>query len=152
VQQASSDINNLLEPIVTGLGFEYVGALLGQAEGGLTLRVYIDSENGIDVDDCGDVSRQVSATMDVVEPIKGHYTLEVSSPGIERPLFTLAHYEQFVGERMKLRLGAHAMGRKRFTGLLQSVEGNVLVIDVDGELYDLEFDDVESGSLAPLFS
>lgn len=150
MQQVSSDIRDLVEPIVTGLGFEYVGALLGQAEGGLTLRVYIDSPNGIDVDNCGDVSRQVSATMDVVEPIKGHYTLEVSSPGLERPLFSIEHYEKYVGERVKLKLGAHAMGRKRFTGKLLSVEGSVLVVDVDGELYDLDFDDVESGQLAPL--
>ncbi len=150
MQQVSSDLKALIEPIATGLGFEYVGALLGQAEGGLTLRVFIDSPKGIDVDDCGDVSRQVSATMDVVEPIKGHYTLEVSSPGIDRPMFTLAHYEKYVGQRVKLRLGAHAMGRKRFTGDIQSVDGSTLVVDVDGELYDLDFDDVEWGHLAPL--
>lgn len=150
MQQVSSDVRELVEPIVSGLGFEYVGALLGQAEGGLTLRIYIDSPNGIDVDNCGDVSRQVSATLDVVEPIKGHYTLEVSSPGLDRPLFGLDHYEKYVGERVKLRLGAHAMGRRRFTGSLQSVDGNVVVVDVDGELYDLDFDDIESGQLAPL--
>ncbi len=150
MQQVSVDIRDLLEPIVSGLGFEYVGAQLGQAEGGLTLRVFIDSPKGIDVDDCGDVSRQVSATLDVVEPIKGHYVLEVSSPGIDRPLFVLAHYEKYVGERMKLRLGAHTLGRRKFTGQLQSVEGKTLVVDVDGELYDLDFDDVESGQLASL--
>lgn len=150
MQQVSSNIQELLEPIVTGLGFEYVGGLLGQAEAGLTLRLYIDHDNGIDVDDCGAVSRQVSATMDVVEPIKGRYTLEVSSPGIDRPLFVIAHYEKYVGQRVKLKLGAHAMGRRRFTGDLVSVEGKTLVVDVDGELYDLDFDDVESGQLAPL--
>lgn len=150
MQQVSSNIQELLEPIVTGLGFEYVGGLLGQAEGGLTLRLYIDHDNGIDVDDCGAVSRQVSATMDVVEPIKGHYTLEVSSPGIDRPLFVIAHYEKYVGQRVKLKLGAHAMGRRKFTGELASVEGKTLVVDVDGELYDLDFDDVESGQLVPL--
>lgn len=150
MQQVNNKLGELLEPIVTGLGFEYVGALLGQAEGGLTLRVYIDHENGIDVDNCAEVSRQVSATMDVVEPIKGHYTLEVSSPGMDRPLFGLAHYQKYVGERVKLKLGAHAMGRKRFTGGLVSVEGNTVVVDVDGELYDLDFDDIETGQLAPL--
>lgn len=150
MQQVSNNIRDLLEPIVIGLGFEYVGALLGQTESGLTLRVYIDSPKGIDVDDCGEVSRQVGATMDVVEPIKANYTLEVSSPGIERPLFFKSHYEDHVGQRVKLKLGTHALGRKKFTGKLHSVEGDELIIDVDGELYDLHFDDIESGRLAPL--
>lgn len=150
MQHVGNEIRELIEPIVSGLGFEYVGALLGQAEGGLTLRVYIDSADGIDVDNCGDVSRQLSATLDVAEPIKGHYVLEVSSPGVDRPLFLLSHYQQFLGERVKLRLGGHVMGRKRFTGELQSIEGNTVVVDVDGELYDLNFEDIELGQLAPL--
>lgn len=150
MQAVGESLKSILEPVVSGLGFEYVGAMLGKAEGGLTLRVYIDHEQGIDVDNCAEVSRQLSATLDVVEPIKGHYTLEVSSPGLDRPLFSPAHYEKYKGERVKIKLAAHAMGRKRFTGELLSVEGDTVVVEVDGETYDLDFGDIESGQLAPL--
>ena len=100
----SEILQEILEAAVTTLGFELVGVdYIAQGHRSV-VRVYIDSEVGVTVDDCARVSRQVSAILDVEEPIRSEYTLEVSSPGIERPLFTLAHYQRFIGRAVDIRL------------------------------------------------
>ncbi|MEN9461286.1 MAG: ribosome maturation factor RimP, partial [Pseudomonadota bacterium] len=98
-------LQQLFEPAVTALGYELVGVeRLSFGRRGALLRVYIDSPTGITVDDCGRVSHQISGILDVEEPIKSDYTLEVSSPGLDRPLFALEHYVRFVGKEVSLRL------------------------------------------------
>ncbi|MEM9604570.1 MAG: ribosome maturation factor RimP [Pseudomonadota bacterium] len=151
MQPISSELLAIVEPVVDGLGFECVGALLGQAESGLTLRVYIDHNDGVDVDDCGAVSQQLSAALDVDDPIGGHYVLEVSSPGIDRPLFQLHHYAQYVGQRVKVRMAVPLDGRRRFTGELVGVTGDNIDIEVDGERYTLSFGNIEMANLSPVF-
>ncbi len=152
MQPVSHELQSVIEPVVVGLGFEYVGALLGQASGGLTLRVYIDHDNGIDVDDCGRVSQQLSAALDVDDPIGGHYVLEVSSPGMDRPLFIPRHYAEQVGQRIKVRVVMPVEGRRRFTGELIAVGDDEFEIDVDGEQYSILFSNVEMANLSPVYS
>ncbi len=151
MQPVSHEIKAIVAPVVEGMGFEYVGALLGQASGGLTLRVYIDLPDGIDVDHCGLVSQQLSSVLDVDDPIGGHYVLEVSSPGIERPLFVPSHFEDHVGQRIKVRVVIPVEGRRRFTGELIAVESDSFEMDVDGERHVLSFANVEMANLSPVF-
>ena len=91
------------------------------------LRVYIDSENGVGVDDCAKVSRQVSGVLDVEDPISGEYTLEVSSPGMDRPLFKLSQYQDYIGHVVQLRLRMPFDGRRKFKGVLNGIEDEDIV-------------------------
>ena len=111
----------LINPVIEDMGYELLGAEYVASGKNSILRLFIDSENGIGVDDCEAVSRQVSAIMDVEDPITGQYSLEVSSPGIERPLFTLAHYQRFLGHDISLRLFRAIEGRRKFTGSIGSI-------------------------------
>ena len=104
----------LLDPGVQALGFEIVDLEFGGAPA--TLRVYIDGPNGVDVDDCASVSRHLSTVLDVEDPISGNYTLEVSSPGIDRPLARPSHFTAVVGETVRVQTSLHHLGRKRFLG------------------------------------
>lgn len=142
-------IEALLEPAVRALGFELVALELGASGTSRVLRLYIDHPEGITVEDCADVSRQVSAVLDVEDPIAGEYLLEVSSPGLDRPLVKRADFERFVGEEVKIRTYEAVLGRKNFTGHLRGVEGDVVIIDVDKESYDLPLDLIERARLVP---
>ncbi len=146
-----SELNRLIEPAVEAVGFEFVG-LEYVAEGRHSvLRVYIDHDDGITVDNCADVSRQVSAVLDVEDPISGQYNLEVSSPGMDRPLFKLEHFERYQGEEIKLRSHAPVEGRRNFRGVLQAVEGDQISLNVDGQEFTVAFDNVEKARIVPSF-
>lgn len=123
----------IILPTVEGLGFELYGVeYQAHAHTGL-LRIYIDSQQGVTLDDCSLVSTQVSAVLDVEDPIAGQYTLEVSSPGVERPLFTLEHFKRYAGKKVQVRLYAPLDGRKNFTGIIDHIDDDHIVLDVDGE-------------------
>ena len=109
----SAELRKLLEPAVSALGFELVGVEFVSGRRGL-LRLYIDSEDGVTIDDCQAVSHQVSGLLDVEDPIQGQYSLEVSSPGLDRPLFRAADFERFAGHEVSLRLVAPVEGRRKF--------------------------------------
>ena len=113
-------LGELLAPVVADLGYELWELEFAPRAGGGLLRLYIDSDVGISLDDCERVSRAVSETLDAADPIPGHYTLEVSSPGLDRVLRTQAHFERFAGERVKLEMMQPVEGRKRFSGRLVS--------------------------------
>jgi ribosome maturation factor RimP len=116
--------------VVESLGYELVGIeFLRQGKHGL-LRVYIDTENGVTVDDCGKVSHQLSGVLDVEDVIKGQYRLEVSSPGLDRPLFKLAHFERFAGHQARLTLATPIEGQRKFKGVLQGVEDGKVIVNV----------------------
>ena len=142
-------IEQIVESSVTALGYELVAVEYVPQRQNSLLRVYIDSPKGIQVDDCAKVSRQLSALLDVEDPIKGHYMLEVSSPGTDRPLVKPAHFEKFCGERVKVTTHGMHLGRKRFTGQLTEVNETGIVVEVDGEAYDLPFDDINMAKLLP---
>ncbi len=148
----SASLNTLIGATVESLGYEFVGLeYQGQGGSGGLLRVYIDHADGIDVDDCAAVSHQVSGVLDVEDPIGGHYTLEVSSPGLDRPLFSKHHFEQFKGSRVSIKLRVKLQERRRFEGLLQGVREGDVVLEVDGDEFRLPLDQIEKARLVPEF-
>ncbi len=151
MRRAPDKIWDFVSPIVAGLDYEYVGSGLGQTESGLTLRVYIDGPEGITVDDCARVSSQVGAALDVEDLISSDYCLEVSSPGMDRPLFEAEHYQANVGKNVKVRMAIPLDGRRNFKGLLSDVSEEQISVEVDGELYELAIRDIESANLVSHF-
>ena len=144
-------LQQLIEPVVTALGCELWGVeCLSQGKHSL-LRIYIDKPDGVGIEDCGRVSRQVSSLMDVEDPIRGEYTLEVSSPGADRPLYTLAQFEQYVGEDVSVRLRFPYEGRRNYKGRLKGVEESDVVVEVDNHEYLFPFDSVEKANIVPRF-
>ena len=142
-------IEALLEPTINALGFEFWG-LEYLAQGRHTvLRLYIDREAGVTVDDCAEVSRHVSSVLDVEDPIAGDYTLEVSSPGIDRLLFRLDHYAGYVGEWIEVRLRTPFDGRRKFKGTLKGVEGDEIVVQVEDEEFLLPHAAIEKAQVKP---
>jgi ribosome maturation factor RimP len=129
------------------MGYELVGVEQLPARRGSVLRVYIDSEDGVTVDDCARVSDQISAFLDVENPIRGAYTLEISSPGFDRPLFMREHYERCTGSRVKIQLLRPLEGRRRLTGNLIEVNSDELVIDEDGHEHRVPLDYIDTGRL-----
>src|SRR5580693_6057206 len=128
----------LLEPPIEALGFELVDVEFAREGRGGVLRIFIDrraqdSAAAVTVDDCARVSHAVSEVLEINDPIKGHYTLEVSSPGFDRILRTPAHFERFVGERIFAELKLPMDGRRRYVGVLKSIEGDTIVVEVDGK-------------------
>ncbi|MEN8214401.1 MAG: ribosome maturation factor RimP [Pseudomonadota bacterium] len=152
MQQAPEQLIELARTTIEPMGFEVVGVqLLGAGRHGKKLRIYIDAPQGIMLDDCAAVSRQMSAVMDVEDPISGNYDLEVSSPGLDRPLFNLEHFERFAGQMVTLRtLGSHH-GRRKFSGKLLGRDGESIQLDVDGEQLSLPFSDIDSARIVPQF-
>ena len=140
----------LLEPPVQALGYELVD-LEARTGGNGLLRIYIDQDDGIDLDDCERVSRQLSAFLDVEKPLPGSYTLEVSSPGLARPLRTAEHFERFAGNEAKIRLVMPLDGRRNFRGKLCGIEGATVVIEVDKQVWRLPLVDIATAQLIPEF-
>lgn len=147
MRRVSPGIETVIEPVVSGLGYEYVGAQFGQAENGQTLRVFIDTENGVVVEDCVAVSKQLSAVLDVEDTIKSAYQLEVSSPGIDRPLFTANQFTEQKNEVVKVKMAVAVDGRRNFKGRLVDVENDAAIVEVDGIDYALPVSDVEEAHL-----
>jgi len=150
VGQMLQNVQDLIEPVIVSMGYELVGLEYIPGKHSATLRLFIDSRDGITVDDCSSVSHQVSGLLDVEDPLVGRYTLEVSSPGLDRPLFKLAHYEAFLGHRVKLRLRVPLNNRRKFTGVIKAVEGNDITVLTDDEEFQLNFDLIEKANLIPV--
>jgi ribosome maturation factor RimP len=134
------------------MGYELVGIEYQmRPKSGALLRIYIDHADGIQLEDCAVVSRQLGAVLDVEDPIRGEYDLEVSSPGLDRPLFEKAHFERFVGREAKIRLRRAIDGRRRMKGYIRAVEGDDLSIEVDGEQIRVPLAELDSARLVPEF-
>ena len=156
----ADEIAALLSPTVASMGLELLGIEYLPAPGGATVRLYIDvpqSEGGnadagqrsVGIEDCEAVSREVSAQLDVADPISGNYTLEVSSPGLERPLFGAAQFARFVGETAKATLKLPQDGRRRLQGAILRVEGATVVFDVDGAELAVDAANIDKAKLVP---
>ena len=163
----------MIQPVVEGLGFECWGIEYISQGKHSTLRIFIESlnpqtnagdnqdenaeltektsESGVALKDCELVSRQVSGVLDVEDPINGDYTLEVSSPGMDRPLYKLAHYERFKGSQVALKLRMPYEGRRKYTGLLNGVEGNDIVLQVEQEEFLFPLEGIEKANVIPQF-
>ena len=150
MKQDPLHIGDMLEPGIRSLGYELVGVEFQTGgKGGGLLRVYIDSENGISAEDCQKVSYQVSGLLDVEDPIPGHYTLEVSSPGLDRLLFRAEDFDRFAGQLVKLRLTYPVEGQRKFKGRLVGMRGENVVIKEDDMEISLPFDQIEQARLVP---
>ena len=159
----ATDISNLLSPTVQALGLELLGVEYLPSPGGALLRLYIDipqdavgdveAPRMVGIEDCESVSREVSAQLDVQDPISGHYTLEVSSPGVDRPLFTLAQFARFLGEQAKIALKLPQDGRRRLQGRIIAVEGERVELELDAkpepQRVSVAFDNIEKARLVP---
>lgn len=149
---ADVKLKRLLQPVVEALGCQLWG--LDLQAGGKTklLRIYIDrAEDGIGIEDCEKVSRQSSAILDVEEAINGEYILEVSSPGMDRPLYELDHYQQFIGEDISLRLRFPYEGRRNFKGRLTAVDGDEVVVVVADTEFLFPVEGIEKANVVPRF-
>lgn len=144
------ELNALLAPLIADLGLELVGIEFSPGHGGSLLRVYIDvADRPVTIDDCERASREISAALDVNDPVAGRYTLEVSSPGLDRPLFTPAQFERFVGEDVKINVNLPLDGRRRFHGTIKSVDGDRITIEQDGAAVTIAHANVAKARLAP---
>ncbi len=138
----------LIEPLLGRLGYELVDLEHSAGRGSAVVRLYIDRPDGVGIEDCERVSREVSALLDVEDPIPTAYTLEVSSPGFDRTLRTRAHFERFVGSRVFVELCAPRDGRRRYTGTLLAVDDSGLVLQVDEQRVAVSFAEVGKARLA----
>lgn len=143
------DLTALLAPVVQDQGLELWELEYSPRSSGGLLRIYIDSPRGVTVDDCADVSHAVSAVLDAADPIPGHYTLEVSSPGLDRVLRTFEHFSRFAGEDVRVEMKTAIGGRKRFGGPLLKVEQDRITVDVDGKPVELPLADIHRARLSP---
>lgn len=146
-----ADLQELLEPGAEALGYEVLAVETSGAGGGSILRVYIDGPNGVTLDDCATASQQFSAILDVEDPMPGHYTLEVSSPGLDRPLTRAKHFRAVVGQEIRLTTSETIAGRRRFRGRLQGMVSEQLELVVDGGTYRVPLSKVAKARLVPEF-
>jgi ribosome maturation factor RimP len=144
-----SRLSELLEPTIESLGFELWGLELISPNRRPTLRIYIDGEAGVTVDNCATVSRHVSSVLDVEDPIQGEYTLEVSSPGVDRLLFKPEQYGPYIGEPIEIRLRIPFEGRRKFRGWLIGLEEEDVVVRVDNHEYLLPMKQIDKARVEP---
>ena len=143
------ELTKLLEPAIEQLGFELsdLEVKLGGRDG--LIRLFIDKADGVGLEDCETVSRQVSALLDVEDPLPGHYVLEVSSPGLDRRLIKLEHFQRFMGEEVQVKLRFPIAGRKNFRGALRAADEENIDVEVDGESHRLSRATIQSTRLIP---
>jgi ribosome maturation factor RimP len=142
-------LKELIKPAVEALGYELVGVEFRRGRKRALLRVYIDKPDGITLDDCARVSHQVSGVLDVEDPIVEGYDLEVSSPGLDRPLFEPEHFERFAGHRVRVRMSPPVEGRRKFTGMLLGIENGQVRVDEDGIERRVPLESVSAARLVP---
>jgi len=140
----------LLEPAVERLGYELADLEVRLGGKGGLIRVFIDKPEGIDLDDCEKVSLAVSALLDVEDPVPGNYNLEVSSPGLDRKLTKVEHFQRFAGETVKVQMRFPIEGRRRFRGTLVSSDDENIVVEVDGESLSLPLKTIDTARLVPV--
>lgn len=142
-------LTTMLAPAVAAVGFELWGVDLLQQGRHSLLRLYIDGPEGVGVDDCATVSHQVSGVLDVEDPITGEYTLEVSSPGWDRPLFSLSQFGRFVGNEVSVRLASPLNGRRRYKGIVQRITDSEVELLVEGAMVLIPFAAIDKANVEP---
>ena len=145
------NLQEILQGAVEDLGCELWGIECQRAGRFMTVRLFIDKEGGVTVDDCADVSRQVSAILDVEDPIADKYNLEVSSPGLDRPLFTLPQFERYIGQDIAVHLRIPVMERRKWQGKLDRIENDMVILIVDGQEQVLVFGNIQKANVVAKF-
>jgi ribosome maturation factor RimP len=152
MEPLDSSLTQLARRVVEPMGYELVGVEhLRRPSGASTLRIYIDHANGITLDDCAAVSHQLSGVLDVEDPLPGHYDLEVSSPGLDRPLVYPEHFQRFRGQRIRVRLAEKVEGRRRLEGVLLGQQEGILRLEAEGREWALPLTVLASVRLVPEF-
>jgi len=149
MKQAPEHLSELIEPIVEGLGYECVGIDYNPHPKHGLLRIYIDSDNGILVEDCSKVSHQISGVLDVEDPIPGNYQLEVSSPGEDRPFFKISQFERFIGNTVLVNLFKAIAGRRKITGVIKQVDGDVVTLQEGDQVFEVPFAAMSKARMVP---
>jgi ribosome maturation factor RimP len=139
----------LFEPVVNGMGYDLIEIEHFPNPKHGVLRLYIDKEDGVTVDDCSSVSHQISALIDVEEPVSGHFNLEISSPGLDRPLRRLKDFQRFTGSLVKLKTARPLEGQRNFRGRLLEADEDKVVIETDDEEISLPMSVVEKARIVP---
>ena len=152
MRRAAKPVWDCVEGAVSAMGYEFVGAQYGRDSRGGLLRVYIDKDTGIDVEDCARVSQQLSAVLDVEDPIREAYVLEVSSPGLDRPLFRERDFASHCGALVHVRLHRAATGRRNFKGRLCGTADSRVLIEGDDQLWELDYADIDEARLVPEYN
>jgi len=147
----SDQLTELIQPVVEGLGCELWGIERQSSGRSSTLKVYIDAEVGVDIEDCARISRQLSSLLDVEEPLKGEYTLEVSSPGMDRRLFRQDQFEAFAGSKVRIQLKRSYEGQRKYSGLLKGVDGDEVILGFDDEEILFPLEAIEKANVIPEF-
>jgi ribosome maturation factor RimP len=143
------ELQKLLEPAIERLGYELTDLEVRLGGQGGLLRLTIDKPDGVDLDDCEKVSHAVSALLDVEDPVPGNYNLEVSSPGLDRKLTKIEHFQRFDGETLKVTMRFPIAGRRRFRGTLVASDEENIVVEVDGESHSLPLAMIDTARLVP---
>ena len=141
------DLHKIIEPAVKAVGYELWGIEFFPQGRYSLLRVYIELEGGIGIEDCAKTSRQISAVLDVEDPISEEYTLEVSSPGIERPLFLPTHYQRYIGQKAKVDVYEKLANKRKITGVIKFADDENVGIDSDDEVLTIPFSNLMKGHL-----
>ncbi len=149
MKQAPEHLVNLIEPIVEGLGYECVGIEYNSHPRHGLLRIYIDTSEGVLLEDCTKVSHQISGMLDVEDPISDNYELEVSSPGADRPFFNLSQFEQFIGDTVTVNLFKPINKQRKITGSIESVEGDVILLLQADQFIEIPFQAMSKARLVP---
>lgn len=147
MSQIEQELMELLEPAVAAMGCELIGIIYRGSPKNALLRLYIDKPGGVDLDDCTRVSHHVSGVLDVEDPIRTSYTLEVSSPGLDRPIFKPSDYNRFAGERVRLRLQPPLDGRRRLAGVLRGLRGDMVVVEENGIEINVPLSQIDKANL-----
>ncbi len=135
-------VREIVEPIITGSGIELVDVEYFRGPGGMVLRLIVDKPGGVTLDDCADVSHLAGDVLDVEDPVPGSYNLEVSSPGINRPLKRLEDFDRFKGEKAFIQVREMIEGRRRFKGILAGMDNGTILLEIEGELKRIPFDQI----------
>ena len=149
MRRQHNELIELLEPVVTVLGYELLGIEYFKQKDGSMLRLYIDNEAGITIEDCARVNQQVIGVLDVHDPIKERYNLEISSPGLDRPLFTLKQFQRFLGHEVKIKLCEKIDKRRKITGVIKAIEETAVLVREEGVDYLIPADVIDSAHLVP---
>ena len=147
MKSSVNKVAQLVSPTVEALGLQLWGIEHSSQGKYSMLRIFIERDTGVTINDCEQVSRQVSALLDVEDPIAGEYTLEVSSPGTDRLLFTVEQFQRYCGEEVDIRMRSPIDGRRKFKGMLQDVVNRVVRIEVDGSSFKLPIEEIEKANI-----